>query len=45
VVPSLRRSVLAERACEWFAIERRTFADRFMVSRICAAEKLGLIPR
>jgi carbamoyltransferase len=38
-------SVLAERACEWFAIERRTFADRFMVLAYpVRPEKLGLIP-
>jgi carbamoyltransferase len=38
-------SVLAERACEWFAIERRTFADRFMaLAYPVRPEKLGLIP-
>jgi len=38
-------SVLAERACEWFAMERRTIADRFMVLAYpVRPEKLGLIP-
>jgi carbamoyltransferase len=38
-------SVLAERAGEWFAIERRTFADRFMVLAYpVRPEKQGLIP-
>jgi carbamoyltransferase len=38
-------SVLAERAREWFAIERRTFADRFMVLAYpVRPEKQGLIP-
>jgi carbamoyltransferase len=38
-------SVLAERACEWFAIGRRTMADRFMVLAYpVRPEKLGVIP-